>query len=74
MNPIAYLLLIGSATAVSDEPINFSYMKRKESAKTDDYSILSTVSNWFTGEASSGDLELKYKSKRSMQTAVNPTY
>jgi hypothetical protein len=73
MNKIAYLLLVETATAVSDEPINFSYMKRKESAKTDDYSILSTFSNWFSGEASSEDLNLKYKTKRSLQ-ALNPTY
>lgn len=52
MNKIAYLLLLGTASASSDEPINFSYMKRKESAKIEDYSILSTVSNWFTAEAS----------------------
>jgi hypothetical protein len=48
-------------------------MKRKEAAKTDDYTILSTVSNWFSGEASSEDLDLKYKSKRSLQN-LNPTY
>lgn len=49
-------------------------MKRKESTKTDDYTILSTVSNWFSGEASSEDLDLKYKSKRSLQMPIDPTY
>ena len=72
MNKIAYLLLVGTASAVSDESINFSYMKRKESAKVDDYSVLSTISNWFTGDASSDDLALKKKTKRSLQ--INPTY
>jgi hypothetical protein len=67
MNKIDYLLLVGTASAVSDESINFSYMKRKETAKTDEYSMLSSVSNWFTGEASNEDLDLKYKPKRSLQ-------
>ena len=72
MNKIAYLLLVGTASAVTDDSINFSYKKRKETAKIDDYSVLSTISNWFTGEASSDGLDLKYKTKRSLQ--INPTY
>lgn len=74
MKKTAYYLLLGAVSS-SEESINFSYMKKKELAattNTDEYSILSTVSNWFTGDKDGGDeLETQYK-KRSLQ--VNSQY
>ena len=42
------LVLLGVTNASSDS-VNFSYMKKKEMGVKDDFSILASVSNWFSG-------------------------
>jgi len=42
------LVLLGVTTAKLDS-MNFSYMKKKEMGVKDDFSILASVSNWFSG-------------------------
>ena len=68
MNYLAYLLLIGSSKAIetAESPINFSYMK-KDLAASDNYSILSSISNWFGGDAEDESLDHKYQMRQLAQ-------
>ena len=68
MNYLAYLLLIGSSSAIesAESGINFSYMK-KDIAATDDYSILGSISNWFSGDADNETLDHKYQQRHLAQ-------
>jgi hypothetical protein len=59
------LVLLGVTSANSDN-INFSYMKKKEMGVKDDFSILSSVSNWFSG--TDGD-EFFDETSRNLQSA-----
>jgi hypothetical protein len=67
MKITAYLALIGISSA-SDDTINFSYMKKRELANTEDIGILSMVSNWFS---SSVDLSDQYHVKRDEKPKRN---
>ena len=53
MKSQAALMAIGLVTAVEKDSLNYSYMKKKTLGVKDDFSILSTVSNWFSGSSDS---------------------
>jgi len=65
MNYLAYLLLIGSSKAIetASSPINFSYMK-KDLAASDNYSILTSISNLFGGDAQDASLDHEYPMRK----------
>ena len=49
---ISVLGHIGLIQAVTDiDSANFSYLKKQDKGKKDDFSLMSTVSNWFNGDS-----------------------